>query len=164
MRKGFTLIEMLVIIAIVAILAAIVWVNTGSSVERSKVSGALNQYKSIKTAANAYFTDVGQWPANTSNGLGFVTNDSFYGWAGPYLEKWPTPAPWGGSYNFLQDNSQNWVGVGIQARYLRLTGVKLSAVNKIDSTMDGGDGAAAGVIHYTGSGNNYTVDILISND
>jgi len=155
MKKGFTLIEMLVVIAIVAILAAIVWVNVGSSVEKSKVSGALNQYKSIKTAANAYFTDVGQWPANTSNGTGLVANDSFYGWAGPYLEKWPTPAPWGGNYNFLQDNTQ---------RYLRLVGVKLSAAMKMDNIMDGSDGDSAGAVRYDGSGNNYTVDLLLSND
>lgn len=100
-RKGFTLIELIVVIAIIAVLAAIVAPSAFRAIDKGKVSATIGDFKSIKTAAMAYYADTGQWPANCTDGSGFVNNTSAgNGWDGPYLEKWPAKAQWGGSYAY----------------------------------------------------------------
>jgi general secretion pathway protein G len=100
-RKGFTLIELIVVIAIIAVLAAIVAPSAFRAIDKGKVSATIGDFKSIKTAAMAYYADTGQWPVNCSDGSGFVNNTSApSGWDGPYLEKWPAHSQWGGSYTF----------------------------------------------------------------
>ncbi len=103
--KGFTLIELLVVIAIIGILAAIIAPNAFKAIEKSKVAAVESDYKAVKSATLMYYSDVGTWPTadndfsdNDNESNAFVTGDSSNGWDGPYLEKWPTKNPWGGSY------------------------------------------------------------------
>ncbi|OPX29968.1 MAG: N-terminal methylation, partial [Candidatus Omnitrophica bacterium 4484_171] len=102
MKKGFTLIELIVVIAIIAVLAAIVAPNAFKAIEKGKISATIGDYKSIKTAAMAYYADTGVWPADgtdkDTDPNGFVKDDAASGWDGPYLEKWPARANWGGDY------------------------------------------------------------------
>ena len=66
-KRGFTLIELIVVIAIIAVLAAVVAPNAFKAVERAKISGTLSDYKAIKTATMAYYSDCGVWPINMTN-------------------------------------------------------------------------------------------------
>lgn len=109
-KKGFTLVELLVVIAIIAILAAIIAPNAFKAIEKSKVATAESDYRAVKTATLGYYTDMGKWPAVDGTTVtevnlfidGANTNATNNGidanWNGPYLEKWPTKNPWGGSY------------------------------------------------------------------
>jgi len=130
MRKGFTLIELIVVIAIIAVLAAIVAPNAFRAIEKAKVAKAEEDVKSIKTAAIAFYDDVGLWPGSqwgqmpgdplspAAYGEGFITppqvhsesaaqqtaaNNMLTFWDGPYLEKWSN-TPWAMPYMWDYNN------------------------------------------------------------
>lgn len=115
MEKSFTLIELIVVIAIIAILAAIIVPNAFRAIEKAKVAKAESDAESIKTAAIAFYNDIGLWPGSqwgtmpgdplspAPYGEGFVNapqvrsgtaaqrtaaQNMITFWDGPYLEKW----------------------------------------------------------------------------
>lgn len=62
MQKGFTLIELMIVVAIIGILAAIAIPAYQDYTVRSQVTEGLNMAGGVKTAVNDYFTDTGEWP------------------------------------------------------------------------------------------------------
>lgn len=97
-KHGFTLIELIVTIAIIAILAAIIAPNAFRAVEKSKCARAISETKTIKTAAGSYYTDTGLWPPVyrlTTLINPFLNDPNVIGWDGPYVEKW-NYHPWAG--------------------------------------------------------------------
>ena len=70
MQKGFTLIELMIVVAIIAILAAIALPAYQDYVARSQVSEAMSLSSGAKTAVAEYYADRGAWPtSNTQAGL-----------------------------------------------------------------------------------------------
>ena len=65
-KKGFTLIEMVVVLSVVAILAAILTPTIMKNINDSKVARANNEVQVIGAAMASFFKDTGRWP--TSNG------------------------------------------------------------------------------------------------
>lgn len=65
-RKGFTLIELMIVIAIIIILAAIAIPNYLRMTERAKVSAIESDMKAIGTALEAYNTDWTHYPYSSS--------------------------------------------------------------------------------------------------
>lgn len=145
--KGFTLVELLVVIAIIGILAAVVAPNAFKSIEKAKVSTAISDYKAFKTAALNYYGDTGIWPATTTNGNGgtnagtanLLTDSTTHtnGWNGPYLEKWPSKNPWGGTYTFYNGAYRDWDGNAGNdaARYIQLTNVPSEAILSLQDQL-----------------------------
>lgn len=70
-RQAFTLIEMLVVVAIVAILATLLFPALTSALKKGKKTRVQTEVKAIETAINAYYADYGKFPLD--NGLGDVT-------------------------------------------------------------------------------------------
>ncbi|MFH1339353.1 MAG: prepilin-type N-terminal cleavage/methylation domain-containing protein [Candidatus Omnitrophota bacterium] len=99
MKKGFTLIELMVVIAVIGILAAILLPQVGNLVEKARVTRAEGEVKNIVTAMYALLSDTGRVPGErdggwmddtTGRGLndcryGLVCNDGYPLWEGPYL-------------------------------------------------------------------------------
>lgn len=128
-KKGFTLVELLVVIAIIAILAAIIAPNAFKAIEKSKVSRTLSDMKAFKTAALQYYADVGHFPVDVAQGVdpGFGTTPLPLpnGWNGPYLEAPLSKATaWGGQYDYeawaSPNDNANRVDPGI---YITIHGV-----------------------------------------
>jgi len=163
MCKGFTLIELIVVIAIIAILAAIIAPNAFRAIEKGKISSTIGDCRAIKTAAMAYYADTGVWPADGATTNGFVTDDGRNGWDGPYLERWPARAAWGGTYTFQNDSARDWDGDGNNdtARYIEVTNVPLAAAQRIDDQLDGTRNNAAGTVQYANNATT-TLYVLIS--
>lgn len=70
MQKGFTLIELMIVVAIIAILAAIALPAYQDYVARSQVSEAMSLASGAKTAVAEYYADRGTWPtSNAAAGL-----------------------------------------------------------------------------------------------
>jgi general secretion pathway protein G len=176
MRKAFTLIELIVVIAIIAVLAAIVAPNAFKAIEKGKISAMIGDYKALKTSSMAYYSDLGAWPENTTNGAGFINNttasaSNSSSWDGPYLEKWPARTPWGGNYTFNNSSAYDWTGDGKleQARYLMASGVPSSGNNngtagKIDLQIDGSMNNSTGSVAYDSTQNPTILRLLVSYD
>lgn len=74
LTAGFTLVELLTVIAIIAILMGILFPTIGSAIESAKKTQAKNDCLQIVNAVKAYYTEYGKYPdINTS---GIITSSS----------------------------------------------------------------------------------------
>jgi general secretion pathway protein G len=99
-ERGFTLIEMLVVITIIALIMALVGPRVLNYLSDSKIKAAKIQITSLASALDLYYLDAGQYPT-TSEGLRALIDrpGSSVAWAGPYLKGDRVPNdPWGRPY------------------------------------------------------------------
>lgn len=106
-RRGFTLIELMVVIVILGILAGLIVPRIMSRPEQAKKLKARMQIESISTALKLYKLDSGSYPT-TEQGLQALVEQPTSGnvpknWRqGGYLEKGRVPKdPWGNEFVYL---------------------------------------------------------------
>jgi general secretion pathway protein G len=108
-RAGFTLIEMLVVIAIIATLAALVGPEILRSTGDAKTQAARSQIELFALALDQYRLDNGEYPS-TAQGLVALRDrpsDAATSWRGPYMRR-PIPSdPWGRPYLFVSPGQEN---------------------------------------------------------
>lgn len=100
-EKGLTLIELMVVIVILGLLAALVAPKMFGRIGESKQKAAKAQIELFGTALDSFRLDVGKYPA-TSEGLQAlrVKPSGLENWNGPYLPKEIPLDPWGHAYNY----------------------------------------------------------------
>jgi general secretion pathway protein G len=99
-QRGFTLVEMLVVITIIAMVMGLVGPRVLSYLTESKVKTARIQIQSLESALDLFFLDAGRYPS-TSEGLAALMErpGANVFWNGPYLKGSVVPFdPWGTSY------------------------------------------------------------------
>jgi len=69
-QKGFTIIELIVVIAIIAVLSGIVVVNTGQYLAKTRDAKRLSDMHTIQLALQAYYEQYGYYPASLNLGCG----------------------------------------------------------------------------------------------
>ena len=99
--RGFSLIELLIVITIMGLLASIVAPEMFGQVEKSKVKTAQSQMSILSTSLDAYRLDVGEYPSNLNE---LVTSQQ-PGWVGPYLKKELPLDPWNVPYQYKRTSS-----------------------------------------------------------
>jgi general secretion pathway protein G len=100
--SGFTLVELLVVLAILTLLAGIVGPRVLSQLGGAKTKSAAVQIADIEKALEIFKLDVGRFPAN-EEGLEALNKRpaTAPGWSGPYLKGEGMPAdPWGHPYRY----------------------------------------------------------------
>ncbi len=95
-QAGFTLIEILVVMAIIAMLAVMVAPNIFNQQAGAQRDAALSQISSLQAALDMYRLDVGEYPDDLE---GLVENDTGRAsWNGPYLRGDLPLDPWNNAY------------------------------------------------------------------
>jgi len=110
-QRGFTLLELLVVIVIIGLLAAFVAPKYFGQIGRSRIQIARAQIESLDKALDQYRIDTGHYPS-TEAGLVALTvapaNEPM--WHGSYLKKGVPLDPWGHPYSYKQpgDNGREF--------------------------------------------------------
>jgi general secretion pathway protein G len=99
-EAGFTLVEMLVVITIIALIMALVGPRVINYLGEAKVKAARIQVESFSSSLDLFYLDAGRYPS-TSEGLAALAQrpGSVDSWNGPYLRGGLVPNdPWGRPY------------------------------------------------------------------
>lgn len=103
-RKGFTLIEILVVIVIISILASIVTLEYFNRIEKAKRDSAKAQIELLGSVLDTFRLEIGRYPT-TEEGLDALVNApaDLKKWRGPYLKKGKKVPkdPWENDYVYL---------------------------------------------------------------
>ena len=100
-RRGFTLLEVLMVIVIIGLLAGIVAPRIIGHLSESKTTAARAQISAFEKALDLFRIEVGNYPT-TEQGLTalVVRPDGVAKWNGPYLRKEIPLDPWGRPYQY----------------------------------------------------------------
>ena len=97
--RGFTLLELLVVIVIIGLLAGLVAPRYFEQVGKSHTKIAKAQIDSLEKALDQYRLDVGRYPTSEQGLAALNTKPQGVDrWTGPYLKKDVPPDPWGAPY------------------------------------------------------------------
>lgn len=101
-QAGFTLVELLVVLAILGLMVAIVAPQVLKYLGRAKVDTARIEMRNIETALDLYMIDVGQYPTQQEGLAALIANPgTLASWHGPYLKTTGAPLdPWGHPYQY----------------------------------------------------------------
>jgi len=99
-ERGFTLVEILVVITIIALIMSLVGPRVLNYLSESKVKAAKIQMLSFSSALDLLYLDTGRYPSS-AEGLDALVKptSAMQGWNGPYLKGGSLPNdPWGKPY------------------------------------------------------------------
>ena len=113
-RAGFTLVEMLVVLAIIGSIVGLVGPRVLNYLSDSKVKTAQIQMENLGSALDLFYLDAGRYPT-TEEGLGALVQRpaGVSSWSGPYLKTTNVPKdPWGHAYLYRSPGQNGPYDVG----------------------------------------------------
>lgn len=98
--EGFTLVELLLVLVILGLLAAIVLPKFSGTSERGRVASVQTQIAAFKTSLDAFEVDIGHFPKGKNGLIDLIQQPRDAGnWHGPYLQSDSIPKdPWDNEY------------------------------------------------------------------
>jgi prepilin-type N-terminal cleavage/methylation domain-containing protein len=154
---GFSLLELIIAISLIALLVGVVGFRGGAVVEKGKVSAVVQLAKSLESACTLHHADTGALPreyaGSTVANRQLTATQTYSGWAGPYLER-PlsnnkSSNPYGNLNLYNTTTVGNWipgfdtdadgtVDVSGAANMLLLTGIDEAAGEALNDAFDRG--------------------------
>jgi len=97
-QGGFTLVELLLVLVILALIAGLVLPGIIGKAESAKVKAASSQISRISMSVETFYLDIG----NTPSSLEELVNEpgGVVGWNGPYIKNSLLKDPWGQPYQY----------------------------------------------------------------
>jgi len=97
-QRGFTLVELLLVLVILALIAGLVLPGIIGKAESAKAKAASSQISRIAMSVESFYLDTG----NTPSSLDELVNEpaGVSGWNGPYIKKSLLKDPWGQDYKY----------------------------------------------------------------
>ena len=97
-QRGFTLVELLLVLVILALIAGLVLPGIIGKAESAKAKAASSQISRISMSVESYYLDTGNVPSS----LDELVNEppGVTGWNGPYIKNSLLKDPWGRPYQF----------------------------------------------------------------
>jgi general secretion pathway protein G len=131
---GFTLVEILVVITIIGLIAAVVAPRVLNYLGESKVKAAKIQIQSLGTAIDLFYVDVGRYPSS-AEGLAVLMQrpGNAQSWSGPYLKTGVPNDPWGHPYVYRSPSEHGPYDI----------------VSLGSDGQEGGTGTAADIVSWT---------------
>ena len=100
-RAGFTLIEIMLVVVIIGLIAAIGLPKIMGNTEKARINTAKAQINMLSTGAMQFEMDVGAYPQSLDQ---LVNSSGSSKWDGPYTNSGKIPVdPWGNAYVFSAD-------------------------------------------------------------
>lgn len=101
-QAGFTLLELLIVVIILGLLAALVGPRLFGTLDKAKKQVAKTQIEQLSAGLDLFRLDVGRYPT-TDEGLEALVNppEGMERWNGPYMEKGIPKDPWDRKYIYI---------------------------------------------------------------
>ena len=103
--KGFTLIEIIVVMVMIVLLASLVGPKLFPKLGKGKQSAAKAQISMIEQALDHFRLDAGRYPTTQEGLNALVTNPGIPKWEGSYLKKGLPADPWDKPYQYKSPGS-----------------------------------------------------------
>ena len=109
-QRGFTLVEMLLVLVILATLAAVVVPKFAGRSKQAKVTATKAQISNLEIAIDSFEIDMGYFPKAGNDLRDLVAepnSNNVQDWQGPYLKKGIPRDPWGKDYVYNYPGKMN---------------------------------------------------------
>ena len=162
--RGFSLIEIIVAISILATLCGVLAPQIERYTRRARIQSVVEDFKAIQLGMNRYFGDVGSYqPLNDIAGFSaeqgseafqhFISGDGSISWNGPYMRTIKAESALGGKYDIdVIDSDSATIELGTReqlgANYEEL-------LDRLNDVLDGDGDTRTGVVWGDASGIHY---------